>query len=282
MMHFQNSITLMMAMKASLKIVLTLAALMCAASALAMTTVRVGRPGTLGSVLTREQQDTCTTLAIVGRLNSADIKVLRYMGQRRLTLLDLSQVQMVSSKEPYLVLDAAEEYLVCAAYVDKAQEINKGWRMETRTLKLGVVYVLNYQSDEKFIVAHTASFTYRNDFKGTNKEVSSVMDSKPKTLVSKDEFVFRKGLTDEQWKVLRRSGLNKFPGHRVQKDDGRYTLYCCTKKKVFSGDFFYKCPSVKVVILPKDIPLDESITEYGNPVKYMHKELVKVGAPADK
>lgn len=41
--------------------------------------MKVIEPGTLSSLLTQAQQDTCQYLVVSGKLNSADIKVLRKM-----------------------------------------------------------------------------------------------------------------------------------------------------------------------------------------------------------
>ena len=54
-----------------------------------------------------------------------------------------------------------------------------------------------------------------------------------------------------EWLKLTRAGLHKFPGHELRKDGERYKLYCSTKKGVFSADFFYKCPHLKIVMLAK-------------------------------
>lgn len=295
MMHFQNSITLMMAMKASLKIVLTLAALMCAASALAMTTVRVGRPGTLGSVLTPAQMDTCSALAIKGKLNSADIKVLRRMagwsegGQSRvgrLTLLDLSKAKIESSYEPYLVLDAADECLVCAAYAKQVRMRSYGITRheEIREVqKYAPAYALNYRSDEKYAVVRPAYLMRETNvvsplppsrkgmFEGQASRHGIIELEGHVTLVSKDEFVFRRGVSDAEWLKLTRAGLHKFPGHELKKDGERYKLYCSTKKNVFSADFFYKCPHLKMVMLSKKVSLDESIIVCDDAVCYGNK-----------
>ena len=45
----------------------------------AHTFVVVKQAGTLGTLLTQVQQDTCTALAIKGKLNSDDIRILRRM-----------------------------------------------------------------------------------------------------------------------------------------------------------------------------------------------------------
>ena len=45
----------------------------------AQTTVRVKKAGTLETVLSASQQDTCRHLIVKGKLNSADLQVLRRM-----------------------------------------------------------------------------------------------------------------------------------------------------------------------------------------------------------
>ena len=89
-------------------------------TSMAQNVVEVRKPGTLSSLLTQEQQDTCTTLILEGKLNSSDIKVLRHMAGYQeegcqtgcLRGVDLSRVTFVSDKKPYLVLDTAQEHMM--------------------------------------------------------------------------------------------------------------------------------------------------------------------------
>lgn len=250
--------------------------------AFSMTTVTVRRAGTLASVLSQEQQDTCTSLGIRGKLNSSDLRVLRRMagydegqGTGRLAYLDLSEARIVTSSETYMALDAAEEWLVCAAYAKEVEETAFGDnnRRVDRVQKYGVAYVLGYQSDEKFSVLHKSAVRFRNN--GIRQiGPKAVNESFPRLLVSKDEFVFRKGLTDDEWDKLKRAGITKFAGHRLVREGKRYVMYCSTRKGVFAGDFFYKCPCMRVVVLPCRKRLDESVTVYECPVRYMHKRVV--------
>ena len=102
------------------KIALICCILMGCLACLAQNVVEVKKPGTLGSLLTQEQQDTCTTLILQGKLNSSDIKVLRHMAGYQeegcqtgcLRGVDLSRVTFVSDKKPYLVLDTAQEHMM--------------------------------------------------------------------------------------------------------------------------------------------------------------------------
>ena len=45
----------------------------------AQSLVKVKKPGTLNQILSQEQQDTCRSLIIEGKINSEDIKTLRRM-----------------------------------------------------------------------------------------------------------------------------------------------------------------------------------------------------------
>ena len=263
-----------------------LAALLCVANTFAVTTVKVKKAGTLSSLLTPEQLDTCTALAIRGKLNSADIKVLRRMaggdgGDGHLGLLDLSKAKIESSYEPYLVLDAADEYLVGAAYAKQVRMRSYGntrYEKIYEVQKCGPAYALNYRSDEKYAVVRPAYLMRETNvvsplppkrmFEGQASRHGIVESKEHVTLVSKDEFVFRRGVSDVEWLKLTRAGLHKFPGHELRKDGERYKLYCSTKKGVFSADFFYKCPHLKIVMLAKKVYLDESIIVCDDAVRY--------------
>jgi hypothetical protein len=78
--------------------------------------VKVKEPGTLSALLTQAQQDTCQYLVVSGKLNSADIKVLRKMagadGRGKLTILNLMNATIVSSETPYLTIRNAEEKIL--------------------------------------------------------------------------------------------------------------------------------------------------------------------------
>lgn len=264
------------------QILVSVVAWIASVGAFSMTTITVKRAGTLASVLSRKQQDTCTSLGIRGKLNSADLKVLRRMagydegqGTGRLAYLDLSEARIVTSNEVYMALDAAEEWVVCAAYAKEVEEVAFGDnnRRVDKVQKYGVAYVLAYRSDEKFSVLHKSAVRFRNN--GIRHNYPGVInESFPRLLVSKDEFVFRKGLTDDEWGKLKRAGITKFAGHRLVREGERYVMYCFTQKGVFSGDFFYKCPCMRVVVLPNRKRLDESVTVYESPVCYMHKRVV--------
>ncbi|MDY6100254.1 MAG: hypothetical protein SPI27_11050, partial [Bacteroidaceae bacterium] len=85
----------------------------------AQTTVCVKKAGTLETVLGASRQDTCRHLIVKGKLNSTDLQVLRRMAgyddgagrTGRLTVLDLQKAKFITDKNPFMELDAANEYL---------------------------------------------------------------------------------------------------------------------------------------------------------------------------
>ena len=88
--------------------------------------VSVTKPGNLSKVLTSAQRDTCTQLIVKGKLNSADIRVLRRMAgygtegrPGRLAVLDLHKARFVKDSEPFMVLDASECRLAGTAIPDR-------------------------------------------------------------------------------------------------------------------------------------------------------------------
>ncbi|MDD7241533.1 MAG: hypothetical protein SOV28_05670, partial [Bacteroidaceae bacterium] len=110
-------------MRINKRYAMMLAALLCVANTFAVTTVKVKKAGTLGILLTQAQQDTCTSLAIKGKLNSDDIRILRRMAGYKedgcstgqLHTLNLAEAEFVTDKEPYMVLDAKEAMLAVVA-----------------------------------------------------------------------------------------------------------------------------------------------------------------------
>ena len=258
-----------------------LAALMCVASISAMTTVKVSKAGTLGTLLTQVQQDTCTSLVVKGKLNSADIKVLRCMaggdegGGRGgvLSFLDLSSAKMVSSDENYMVLDAAEESLVCAVYakqLDQRGRYNEPTRFYVR--KYGATYALGHDSEERYKVVRMSQCYFRDAYVDRNG-VGKSLDPYNRKVASQFDIVFREGLTDEEWSFLERGKMTSFAGHRLEKQGDDYILYCHTQKGVFASDFFYKCPRMQKVVIPDNATLDDGIVVWHSLVPYVRKEM---------
>lgn len=136
-----------------------------------------------------------------------------------------------------------------------------------------MAYVLGCRMDRKFSVLHKPEVRLRNNGIGQNG-TGTVNASFPRLLVSRGEPVFRKGLTDDGWDKLKRGGTTKFAGHELVREGERCRMYGFSRKGVFSGDFFCKCPCMRVVALPGRKRVDESVTVYESPVRHMHKRVV--------
>ncbi len=112
------------------KTLLLIAVTLMSATCYAQTKVEVAAPGTLSALLTDTQKDTCRSLVVTGKLNSADIRTLRQMagyGEEggktgRLETLDLKDAGFVTDKEPFMVLDAAKEHLTGTAAYGKIKD----------------------------------------------------------------------------------------------------------------------------------------------------------------
>ena len=73
-----------------------------------------------------------------------------------------------------------------------------------------------------------------------------------------------KALNLAQWKSLKQQKLNG-KGHRISQDDGEhYTYYAFTSKKLFCMDMFYRCPNLKLVILPRKGDIYEGVAVAGD------------------
>ena len=106
-------------MKRSIKIIMLAAAICCIASVQAQTIVKMKKTGTLGQMVGELRLDTCSYLTIEGKLNSADIRVLRQIAgyeekggsSGNLLMLDLRKAKFASDDEPFMELDASKEKL---------------------------------------------------------------------------------------------------------------------------------------------------------------------------
>lgn len=210
---------------------------------LSATFVKVMEAGSLSSLLTQSQQDTCQHLIVSGKISSADIKVLRRMagadGCGRLRVLNLMDVEIAPSEEPYLTIRRAEETVSIRLSEERILSLN----------------IFPNGGDELGELQH-ANFFLQNH---TDKSLDSV------TVLQ----------NLSQWKKMARQRL-KFKGHRVSKDkDGHYTYSAFTKKGLFCEDMFYRCPSLQLVILPQKGKIYDRVVIVGETVRY--KEVTTVG-----
>ena len=196
--------------------------------------VKVTKLGTLSTLLTETQQNTCKYLVVSGKLNSADIKVLRKMaganGHGSLRTLNLSNATIVSSEEPYLTIRNAEETII-------------PWI----SLEMGTKWV-SYSEFDPIVALRDASYVLLGNYKKLDAEATEMNVS--------------------QWKKVKRQTTNT-KGHRAERDkDGHYTYIAHTHKKLFSKDMFYLCPNLQLVILPSKGNLYDGVAIINDPIRY--------------
>ncbi len=222
----------------------------------AQTEVHVKKAGTLSSLLTREQQDTCTSLVIKGKLNSSDFRLLRSMagyceskgkGEGKLTYLDLTDARIVKDKNPFMSLDAAECGLAGTALPDRyfpnvTSAPSELWNGERSIFQYKPKFFLGYSRKDAVTERTAPAVEY------DCKAYAPLMVDKE----SEGDFRFALGITDALWHEMNVTyRVTSFKGHRITRTEGnRYVLHAHLLKNVFSADMFYGCKHLREVVLP--------------------------------
>lgn len=197
--------------------------------------VKVTKPGTLSTLLTKAQQDTCQHLVVSGKLNSADIKVLRKMagaeGYGKLHTLDLKDATIAKSYEPYLTIRNAEETVIPWISIESGTK----W--------------VSYSEFDPVMALRNANYVLLGSDRKLDAEATTMNVS--------------------QWKKVKRQTLNP-KGHTIERSkDGHYTYSAFTYKKSFCEDMFYLCPNLRLVIIPTNGKIFDRVVVIGSPIRYM-------------
>lgn len=244
----------------------------------AQTLVKIKKPGTLGKLLTAEQQDSCKSLIIEGKINSADIKVLRRMAGYKeegfntgqLEVLDLRKCEIKTDKNPFMELDTEKEYLTGAAMPKKSIDRHYGENtigdhhvtsrtvgFKTDVLAYSPVWFLQYKHSNKI---ELQKLTQHQSINGNYKKIKTD---------SEGNFHFAEGITQAQWKDLKKKyEIDKFTGHEIVQQGEQYIMKVHSRKGHFFHDTFYKCPNLKIIILPKHIKTDASVFDMSSKITY--------------
>ncbi|MBP3711286.1 MAG: hypothetical protein J6I86_02335 [Bacteroidaceae bacterium] len=225
--------------------------------------VNVTKAGTLSTLLTKAQQDTCQHLVVTGKLNSADIKALRKMagedGHGSLHTLDLKDATIVSSDVPYLTIRNAEEKVVpelLNEYVHQTLITGGGGRVPSSEASW-------YLSDEYLPVEEY----YGGNPNPELRHVSFFLLGDTNKKLSERAI----HLNMAQWKKMKRQ-KTKAKGHLVEPgQDGHFTYFAFTRKKLFSKDMFYLCPNLRLIIIPAKGNLYGGVTIVDDPIRYMEQ-----------
>ncbi len=202
--------------------------------------VNVKTAGSLGELLTEAQQDTCRFLIVTGKLNSADIKVLRRMagadGRGRLCELDLLGARIVSDKMPYLTIHHAEKK-VSLKLLRKEEQ------------KPPFFYDIEYPE-----------FYNRSHWQHTNADFLLYNDA--------DRVIgpMQRGVNAFRFEIASKFNTK---GHSISQDEeGHYTYSAYTHKDLFCADMFYGCPNLQMVILPRKGKISDRVAIDSDPICY--------------
>ena len=222
----------------------------------AKTTVIMKKAGELKSELTPIQIDTCTSLTVIGPLNSDDIQLLRRMGgaadesqgKGKLRILDLRQAVFQNDKNPYMALDMGKEHFwggtspqfnkspVSDMYYSIPSNANMGLGTSTRKIPLNehiAYYKAKYTISDPKCAQDSSVFAYEA-FKRLYVD-------------------FTKSSSNAERKKLRSYNMLKLKAHKVKWEDGRYMWYAYLREGYFSRDMFYGCDQLQAIALPRNV-----------------------------
>lgn len=229
------------------------------------TTVSLKKGRRLLSVLTQEQRDTCTMLAVEGRLNSADIRVLRQMAgfdengrSGKLRVLDLRKALFVKDEQPFMILDAAGNKLSGTALPDRCIENSSSAASELQNAIDKTIFLYR----PKFILGYTRKepVTEETITEGYSQSMPLALQKTSKE--SEGDFRFACGITDKLWKKMNEDyRVTSFKGHRITNEMGRYMLFAYPRRHTFMADMFYGCPNLKVLLLSRKTKIDCSVMD---------------------
>ena len=248
-----------------------------------ITCINVETAGTLESLLTQEQKDTCSQLKVIGRINSADIITLRDMAGEngRLKKLDLSGASIVASKEPYLQIEDAEKKIMLWEYSVRKRSVNfpgdkrffyerevnknRGWGTPYQN-KLYPSSPGRYLSPSPYQVPYRERaysggyddpyYTREGNYEPrSNKRTGICLFEDNLKRVKHGEFIPMKPI--------------RFKGHRLKRKGDSYILSAYTEKDSFCPDMFYRCPKLKQVILPIKASVNERVSVAGSYIKFL-------------
>lgn len=228
----------------------------------AQTTIKDFEPGNLMNIITQKQQDTCTALKVIGKINSADIKVLRKMAgcpengnqKGKLRTLDLLHAEIVTDKEPYMELNSEDDSIYISSYVNSP----KG---STHTINKNTWYHSN----------GTTHFSRFNDWSFATPIYIIGIDEEKYNQLQKNEYPYllTNAISKKDMKRIKRKGLLKLKkGHAVKWKNNKFYLQFSTHNKTFSLSTFYQCPQLETVFLPVDIKINNQIRIYKDEVQY--------------
>ena len=250
-----------------------------------VTCINVEKAGTLASLLTQEQKDTCSHLKITGRINSADIITFRKMAGEggRLETIDLSEARIVSSKEPYLVVENAEKRVFIKPQPENGTwaKTPAGWSRislndsyRSRDVRFGTPDLdpyrgLNRGGATPYLppyreMTHSSRDGNAYSYLGRNAPYYIT----PPVIYLYDSDV--EGVPGVKSKNLR-STLVK--GHRIKREGEGFLLSAHSARNTFCRDMFYLCPKLKTVIVPAQAFRNDHVSVVESNIQFVEVQM---------
>ena len=231
----------------------------------ARTTIDNPRPGELSQVLSPAQIDTCTEIVLTGKLNSADIRLLRrmagYVGSDgesagSLRYLDLSGARFVSDKEAYLSVDAEQAHLYI--YQKYSYTSNLSDRVQNYSIRGG--WMSSNSSVASSGLGGGDSWGYKRNFAVLN--------------VKDDEELYYPSsyrMTGKKKKSVLFHSMRRIKGHHLKKVNGQWQWSSHIRKGRFCVDMFYGCKNLKILIIPGSVKCCSRVSIYKDDIKYFFR-----------
>ena len=235
----------------------------------AKTTIRNPSPGALCQVLSPEQQDTCKSLEIIGKLNFEDIRLLRRMAgydeqnggkTGRLEYLDLSGALFESSKKSYLSVDAEKARLfLYQKQVSTNAQSNYDYKPSVKNGgRVGDFATERTGSSVPVLLG--SSWSYGKNY--------ALLDYNGKDYVSNSTSY---EVTNRKGGGVRFQSLRHIKGHHLKKVNKRWVWSSHISKGRFCFDMFYGCSRLKTVVLSGNAECCSRVRIHKDGIKYFAK-----------
>ena len=234
----------------------------------AETVVVIKKAGELRNQLTPAQMDTCTSLTIIGKLNSHDISLIRRMGgatdagvcEGMLRILDLRKAEFVKDNSPYVVLDMAKEHFFGSSLpqFNKSPGDDLSYNLPTHNWGSGSKTV----SLKNHVAFHMASYSI-SDPRCFNDEGKFATESYNHLTVDFTKVSYKK-----DHRKLRSYNMLKVKGHKIKWENNRFVWYAYLDNDFFSCDMFYGCNQLQAIALPKGMKILDAVKIYQDNKRY--------------
>lgn len=219
-------------------------------------------PGTLRQHLTEEDIDSCQTLIIHGHINSVDIHTIRSMShctlderpRGRLHLLDLRDASIDKDKDAYLTIDVQDERMEINAF--------SGYKYSGTEYDTGSGLNIGAQNQKR-----DANYYWERMNRASSVKMSIFLNETGEPHDYSDFELFSLPQSHwvdihslKEWTHFKQTKGYRQPGYAFsEKEDGRHVFHAYLQKNTVSDTMFYRCKSLRTVLLSKKVKCDTTI-----------------------